>query len=238
MPSPGLVCVGFLQILYYFLYLIIFFSVYMLGSLQEGLDRYSSFLFISINLSTFLIFSNSTITASNSFIGSLELFRGSSYSPFLFIIKYIVIACATYIPIITIAFVLRFWFYTDFTLLATIYVFLIYVLLIVFVVSITLIVSALSIVIRDLLNILQWSMFCLMFISPLGFRGDILYTKSKALYYLNPLNYFFIPIQRVFFAKASLGWLHLIYLFLVTFGALLIGLKLFKIMRKMASDYV
>ncbi len=215
-----------------------FFSIYMLGAVQEGLDRYSSFLFISINLSTFLLFSNSVITASNSFISSLELFRGSSYSPLLFIMKYIVVSCITYIPVIIISFVIRFWFYTNFSLLVVVYIFLVYIMLILFVVAITLLVSALAIVVRDLLNLLQWSMFCLMFISPLGFRVDSLYIKSWTLYYLNPLNYFFNPIQQVFFAKVNLDWLYLGYVALATFLILLIGIKLFRIMQKMASDYV
>ena len=176
-----------------------FFCVEMMGFQINGLSKMDSFLYITLGLSSFLFLSNALLPACNGLVGSLDLFKNTSYDPVSFLIKFIFLSLFTYIPLLTLCISGKFLFLSTISAYSFL-LFIIYLsIFILFVASLVFLFSGISVFIRDFLNILQCVIYCIMFVSPFGMRGNALVEKSAFIYYLNPINYFIVPFQDIIF---------------------------------------
>jgi homopolymeric O-antigen transport system permease protein len=214
-----------------------FFCVEILGFKVLDMNKMDSFFYIAFGLSSFLFFSYSLLPACSGLIGSLDLFKNTSYDPFAYVLKYIFLALFSYIPIITLCVIIKsifisyigFWF-----ILAFVYYLFLYV---IFMLSIVLLASGISVFFRDLVNILQLVVYSIMFISPFGIRGIQLEQKSMIAYYFNPLNYFIVPFQEIIFFKSLPSLSSIIITTIAVIMLYLLSVRFFNTVKVYMSDH-
>jgi lipopolysaccharide transport system permease protein len=109
--------------------------------------------------------------------------------------------------------------------------------LLMFVIGLAWVLSLLSLIVRDIQQVLPLVMMTLMILSPFAYTPDMVPSALKALLYANPLSYFVLSFQSLLtFGRLPEG-LFAAVAFLLAIGSFLLGFVFFRRAKHLFFDY-
>jgi lipopolysaccharide transport system permease protein len=193
-------------------------------------------LHVFCGISIFLAFSSSLSVGCTSIISNKNVLQNTVLPAQLIPIKSIIIPIITFLFSLSLVFlfyIIRYQ-YTWYILL-TIPVIISFIMMLI---GLVWVVSLLTILFRDIQQIIGYAMMFLLVLSPIAYSPSMLPKHLKLVIYLNPLSYYIIPLQDIIVQGRSPSVI--VLLMSGAFGLLLFGFgyKTFEVAKKIVFDYV
>jgi lipopolysaccharide transport system permease protein len=106
-----------------------------------------------------------------------------------------------------------------------------------FLIGCVLILSALVVALPDLINFINLTMLLLMFISPIGFKPEMVPENFMALIYLNPVYYMTEAFRSAMIASHNIDWIALVIYISICCSTYIVGCAFFKRFKNVLVDY-
>src|SRR5215510_3316102 len=100
------------------------------------------------------------------------------------------------------------------------------------------ILSLISLVFRDLPNLISLLLMVIMIISPIAYTPDMVPPSLKLLLALNPFAYFVVAYQQVMIYGVLPGWDKSLILVVMSVGSFMLGSYFFSRAKRVLIDYV
>lgn len=228
--------------LWLFLGPLIFFSFYALVYTlifpfkPTDMSQMQYVLHVFCGISIFLAFSSSLSMGCTSILSNKSVLQNTVLPAQLIPIKSIIIPIITFLFSLSLVFLFYVLMnqYTWHILLAIPII----ISFIMMLIGLVWIVSLLTILLRDIQQIINYAMMFLLVLSPIAYTSAMLPQHLKFVIYLNPLSYYIIPLQDIIVQGKSPS---VVMLFLSgVFSLLLFGFghKTFETAKKIVFDYV
>lgn len=212
------------------------FSIIMrIPTYSSGHIPYSIFLFVA--LLPWTLFSNSLASASASLVGAGSLITKIYFPRTILVISTIIAKIIDYLFANSILVIYMIFYHMPINI-NILWIIPIFFIQQIFTLGLSLFFSAANLLYRDVQYLLSMILLLWMYLTPVIYSADMIPTRYKILFQLNPLAVIINAYRQVILAGGPPKYSSLIIAFIVSTITLLIGLKYFKSREKIFADNI